>query len=331
MKKVKIGFIGCGKIATCSHAPEFLKIPGKTEISALYDVKAESAQNLKAKNKVEAETYASVKELLASGIAGVVISTPNSLHYELTMQALNSGVNVLVEKPMAATLKEADEMIALARKKKLVLQVNQSVRFVPAYVKIKQLIEQGKIGDPVHIRCLRASGSTPDQGWSPGAKWFIQKKFAGGLIMDIAVHMADMLGWYFGKARNVYSINQTKIKGNDVPDNVTALFDFENGATGVLELSWTIPVGGGLLEIYGSKGTIRHGFNQGNIEMCLAGGKYKTIKPCKYQTSQEWFADSIRGLPRCPALGGVGRHALAYTLAIAESGEKNKAVKPSIN
>lgn len=330
MGKVKIGLIGCGKIASCSHTPAFKAIPGKTVITAVFDVKTENAERIIKDNSLKAKIYPSVDELLKSGIDGVVISTPNNSHHELTIKALNAGVNVLVEKPMSVTLKQADEMIALAEKKKLHLQVNQSLRFSPPYVKIKEMIDAGKIGDPIHIRCLRASGSSPDKGWSPGAKWFVQKKFAGGLIMDIAVHMADMMGWYFGKADKVYSINSTKIKGNDVPDNVATLFDFENGATGVLELSWTIPVGGGLLEIYGSKGTIRLGFSPDGIEFATEPGKYKIVKPGKFKTSQEWFADAINGKKGCPVPGKMGRHALAYSLAIAESGEKSKAVTPSI-
>lgn len=327
MKKVKIGLIGCGKIARCSHTPEFLKVPGKASITAIFDLKKENTELLKTENKINPESFNSVDELLSSGIDGVVISTPNSSHYDLTMKALNAGINVLVEKPMATTLKEADEMIALAKKKKLVLQVNQSLRFAPVYQRIKDLIDEGKIGAPLHIRCIRASANSPDKTWSPGAKWFTQKKFAGGLIMDIAVHMADMMGWYFGKVNQIYSINSTTIKGNDVPDNVTSVFDFANGASGVLELSWTTPSGGAFLEVYGTEGMIRLGFNPAGLELSTKPGKFKVIKPKKSKSSQEWFADSINGKTGCPSTGETGKHALTLCMAIAESGETGKAVK----
>lgn len=327
MKKIKVGLIGCGKIARCSHTPEFLKIPGKVQISGIFDLKKETAELLKSENKLDAEEFSSIDDLLASGIDGAVISTPNSSHYELTIKALKAGVHVLVEKPMAVTLQEADEMISLAKKKKLVLQVNQSLRFAPVYRKIKELIDAGKIGSPLHIRCIRASGSSPDKGWSPGAKWFTQKKFAGGLIMDIAVHMADMMAWYFGKVEQIYSMNSIRTKGNDVPDNVTSVFEFENGASGVLELSWTLPSGSALLEIYGTDGMLRLGFNPAGLELSTKPGKFKLIKPGKAKSSQEWFADSINGKTGCPSTGETGRHALTLCRAIAESGETGKAVR----
>jgi predicted dehydrogenase len=327
MGRVRIGLIGCGKIAACSHAPEFLKILRKAVITGLFDPKEESARKIKSDLKLKADIFDSAERLLSSGVDGVVISSPNSLHHSLTMTALKAGVSVLVEKPMSVTLDEASEMIALAKKKKLVLQVNQSLRFSPVYVKIKELIDAGKIGSPLYIRCLRAGATSPDKGWSPGAKWFTQKKFAGGIIMDIAVHMADMMGWYFGKVTQVFSVNSSKIKGNDVPDNVTAVFSFENGATGQLNLSWTNPVGGGLLEIYGDKGAIRLGFNPDGLELASAPGKFKIVKPGKAKTSQEWFADSINGKPGCPVPGEVGLHALALCMALAESGETGKPVK----
>ncbi|GAG53346.1 unnamed protein product, partial [marine sediment metagenome] len=149
MKKVKIGLIGCGKIADYSHVPSFLEIAKKAEIIALYDLNAKAAQKLKKAYSLKAAVYTSVRDLLRSGIQGVVISTPNSSHCKLTIQALKSGVHVLVEKPMAVNLKEADMMIASAREKNLVLEVNQALRFLPNYVQVKEMMEAAVIGDPI--------------------------------------------------------------------------------------------------------------------------------------------------------------------------------------
>jgi predicted dehydrogenase len=330
MKRVKIGLIGCGKIADCAHTPALLDLNKKAKITALFDLNQKAAESLKKKYSLDSEIYSSVEELLQSDVDGVIISTPNVTHCPLTLEALQAGKNVLVEKPMAINLKDADKMISFANKKGLHLQVNQSLRFNAAYAKIKKLIDEGAIGKPIHIRCLRASTNSPDKGWSPGAKWFIQKSSGGGIIMDIAVHMADAMGWYFGKAKSVFAVSSSRIKESDVPDNVTALFDFENGATGVLELSWTLPSGVGLLEIYGDKGSIRMGFDGPGITLSVNGGKYKNRKPGKVKNSYACFIDGINGRPDAPKPEEIGRKALVYCEAIAKSGETGKPVAPKL-
>lgn len=325
MKKIKIGIIGCGKIARAAHVPG-LKAIKNVEITGLFDAKKENAESMKKEHSLDAKIFKSAEELLKSGIDGVMIGTPNSTHCPLTLQALENNVSVLVEKPMAVNLAEADKMIALAKKKGLYLQVNQSLRFLPLYVKIKQLIDKKTIGDIVHMRCLRASSGSPDKNWSKGAKWFIQKSFGGGIVMDIAVHMADMMGWYAGNIKSVYSVNKIRGKDSEVTDNVNAVFDFESGATGCLELSWTFPAGAGYLEIYGTEGIIRHGFNpSGDIEIAANGKKFKKIKAGKIKDSYQCFILGICGKPQTCATE-VGRKALAICSAIIESDEKKKSV-----
>jgi predicted dehydrogenase len=330
MSKIKIGLIACGKIARCHHVPEMLKLANKAEITALYDVKKSAAKSLKKELSLDSKIYDSIDALLQSDVDAVIISTPNNSHCQFTMQAIKAGKHVLVEKPMAVNLKDADKMIAAAKAAKLHLQVNQSLRYIPTYIKIKELVDSGIIGEPMHIRCIRASASSPDKGWSPGAKWFITKEYAGGVVRDIAVHMADMMGWYFGDIASIYAI--TKILGKDceVTDNVSAVMEFANGATGVLELSWSTIPGAAFLEIYGRKGAIRLGFDGGDIEVCTDGKKFKKRKARKARTSQAWFLDGIKGKPGIPCPEEIGRKALAYCEAILESGDKNKPVKPKI-
>jgi len=330
MKKIRFGLIGCGKITQSHHAPNIIALGKKAEITALYDLKKGSAEKLKKQSSLKCEIYDSVDELLKSNVDAVVISTPNNSHFELTMKALAAGKHVLVEKPMAVNLKEADAMIAVAAKKDLHLQVNQSLRFAPAYTTIKKLIDKGTIGNPLHIRCIRAGSSSPDKSWSPGAKWFISKAFCGGIVMDIAVHMADMMAWYFGDVESVFSINKILSPESEVTDNVSAVMNFKNGASGVLELSWTLPSGAAFLEIYGDKGTIRLGFEKdGNIEI-FDKGKFKKAKVLKTKNSHQCFIDGISGKADAPSPTEIGRKALALCLAIIESGEKQKPVSPKI-
>jgi len=329
MGMLKLGLIGCGQIARCNHIPEVLSLGKKARIVAMYDIKKGKAEAL-AKEKELSPTPVfckSLDELLAQDIDAVMIATPNSCHYPQTLAALNAGKHVLVEKPMSTTTAEADEMIDLAEKKGLVLQVNQSFHYIPQFVMLQDLIaNKNIIGKPLHARSLRCATSSPDVGWSPGATWFVQKKYNGSLVGDIAVHMADLLQWLFGPVKSVMAQN-TCLK-HEVIDNTTAVFRYENGATGVVELSWTFPIGANALEIYGEDGAIISG--DGKFILKKNGKPDKDIpfdKAKKIKNSHGEFLAAIQSGKKTESWQ-IGRKAIALCCAMVESGAKNTAVTP---
>lgn len=143
--------------------------------------------------------------------------------------------------------------------------------------------------------------------------------------------MADILRWYMGEVESVAALVDTWREGIDVTDNASALFRFKNGATGVLELSWTLPPGAGFLEIYGSEGAIRSGFGKDSIEL-LQKVDEKTVTtpvdvPTEAKDSFQCFADAIRGEAQSPTPGEYGRRALALCEAVTRSGASGKFVK----
>ena len=332
-KKLRVGIVGCGKIADVNHIPGYLALKG-VQITSLLDIVASRTKEKREKHSLDAECFTDWDAFVASGLDAVSICTPNNLHYPQTMAALKAGLHVLCEKPMAASLGECSRMIAAAKKAKRVLQINQSLRYHRVYQKMAELVADGEIGDPIHIRCIRSGGSTPDKGWSPGARWFVSKASQGGLILDIGVHMADVMQWYLGETVEVAAHVDTRIKTIDVPDNVSALMRYKSGATGVLELSWTMPVGGNMLEIYGTKGAIRQGFNPDHpIELLKPATQKKRLritypKPkAKVPDSQRCFLDAIRGKAPSLSPGELGRDAIALCDAIAKSGESGRFIK----
>ena len=329
-KKLRIGIIGCGKIATVSHVPDFMAT-GKVQIVALLDKSREKAELMRKTLVPEAECFRSLDKILAADLDAVSICTPNNLHYSMTLKALKAGRHVLCEKPLAGTAAEAARMVRAARKAKRVLQTNLSLRYIPDYVTMADLVAKGRIGTPIHARCIRASGTTPDKGWSPGATWFVKKRSQGGIILDIAVHMADFLKFAVGDIAKVAAITETRTPGLDVIDTATALLKFKNGATGHLEVSWAMPTGAGLLEIYGTKGSIRMGFSDKPIELTRIGrtGKEVTYPDAKkgVKSSFATFVDAIHGKATSPRSGEVGRDAVALCDAISDSGKLNEFVK----
>ncbi len=329
MTKLQVGLVGCGKIATCNHVPEMLKVGArKAEIVALYDIKREKAEALaKSAGLANAVICRSLPALLASEVDAVILATPNSCHYPQTLAALKAGKHVLVEKPMAGSVAEADKMIALAASRGLVLQVNQSLRFSALYVEICKRVRAGAIGRPLHARCLRAASSSPDVGWSPGATWFVQKRYGGSLVGDIAVHMADFLQCAFGPVARVHAVNRRW--SHEVTDNVTALFDFANGATGVLELSWTFPKGAGALELAGEKGVLRT--NDAGFEITFKDEKCKPVQVNHGDVKA--IPDSHATFVQNIARGGkdawvAGREALALCEAINDASRTGRGVRP---
>ena len=329
MKSIRFGLVGCGKIAACNHAPEVAHLGrNKGEIVALYDIKkGKAAAFAREANLPGARLCRSYAELLASGIDAVIIATPNSFHCPQTLEALKAGKHVLVEKPMAGTVVEADRMIDLANRRGLVLQVNQSLRFIPLYVEIQKCVAKGLIGKPLHVRCLRASSSSPDVGWSPGATWFVQKKYEGSLVGDIAVHMADFLQCAFGPVRQIQAFTRTW--SHEVVDNVTALFDFQNGATGVLQLSWTFPKGDGALELYGEKGKLST--NKDGFAVVFKDARRQ---PLQVNTADlKPIPDSHAAFVQRIAKGErqawrAGREAIALCEAISTASRTGKAAHP---
>ena len=330
MGTLKFGLIGCGRIADANHIPEMLTLGKKAVITAMYDTVKGKAQALAKKHNLtpEPEYCRTLDELLASDIDAVMIATPNSLHYPQTIRALEAGKHVLVEKPMASSMKEAEEMIALAEEKGLVLQVNQSLRYSSLHAEIAGMIAKGKIGTPLHANCIRCSTNSPDVSWSPGATWFVQKKYKGSLVTDIAVHMADVLFWCFGPVSRITAV--TRNLTHEVPDNVDAIMQFENGATASLTLSWTYPEGAGVLEFYGDKGSLK--LTSNGIELLKKGEKEPVITAGKdvrqIPNSHAAFVAAVNKGKKGEWL--YGRNALALCMGILESAKKHKGVAPDL-
>lgn len=327
MTKIKVGLIGCGEIALQNHVPGMNSVADKAEIVAMYDIVPEKAEALAKKFELSPVFCKSEDELIGM-VDAVIIATPNNCHFPQTMKALGAGKHVLVEKPMSYTPEQADEMIDLASKNGLVLQVNQSFRYSRLYNGVRSLVLDGLVGDVITIRSQRTSNKTPNKGWSVGADWFVDPEAEGSLVGDIAVHMADLMQWILNSpAKRIMGI--TRKRENKVEDNVNALLDFENGATGFLELSWTYPTGWWSFEVYGTKGTLKT--VDGGFAFIPAGSTTASKLYCAdsfpvIANSQQCFVDAILN-------GGrdswkAGREAIALVTAIRDSNDSGKGEEP---
>ncbi|PLS03218.1 Gfo/Idh/MocA family protein [Neobacillus cucumis] len=259
MKKLRIGVIGCGSIAQHRHLPEY-QINPNVELAAVCDINQERA--LEVAEKYGVLSYTDYNELIKSGeVDAVSVCTPNYLHAPITIAALDAGLHVLCEKPMATSKEEAEAMNAAAEKSGKVLMIGHNQRFVPSHQKARQLIQSGEIGRIYSFRT--AFGHGGPEGWSVDGKesWFFEKEKAFvGAMGDLGVHKTDLLRYVLGEEIvEVGSFVETNAKEfADVDDNAVCVLKTESGIIGTLAASWAyVSKEDNSTIIYGEKAILR--------------------------------------------------------------------------
>jgi len=252
LSEVRFGFIGAGAIAY--YAADAVRSHPHAKLVAIQDPHLERRTTLQKKHSLEF-AHEAVEELLANkSVDAVYIAVPNKFHIPLTIQALEAGKHVILEKPFAMNATEAEKAIAVAKKAGLVLNVGMNQRFTADSQKIKQLVDDGVLGDIYHAKAywMRRAG-IPKLG-----TWFGTKEIAGGgSLYDIGVHMLDLCLYTMNNFEPVSVVGATYTKfGNrglgeggwglsdrsevpfDVDDFASAFIRFANGATVTLDTSW---------------------------------------------------------------------------------------------
>lgn len=259
MKKVRIGIVGAGKISEVLHIPNTIL----SEYAELVTIADPNAQRLEQfKRKLEnVRFYENYRQMLEKeDIDAVIVATPNALHAEVSIAALEKGKNVLVEKPMATNSEDALKMIEAAKKNKKVLMVNHSQRFFPHHIKAKEIVQSGVLGE---IRLVKTMfGHAGPENWSPSAAWFFDKNVAMfGALGDLGVHKVDLIRYITGlDIVECTGFIATLEKQASVEDVASAVLRLSNSALATLDSNWVTK---GLEEnyfvVYGEKGTMKVG------------------------------------------------------------------------
>ncbi|MBQ7336112.1 MAG: Gfo/Idh/MocA family oxidoreductase [Clostridia bacterium] len=275
---MKIGIIGCGRIAQERHIPEYAAHPG-AELFGYYDFVASRAEEMA--KQYGGRAFTSVEELLeCAEIDAVSVCTANNAHAQTTIAALRAGKHVLCEKPMATSMEECEAMAAEARRSGKVLMIAQNQRFMSEHVKAKELLALGVIGRILTFRtCFGHSG--PDH-WSVDrgtGNWFFDKRQSVfGCMADLGIHKTDLIQFLLdSEVEKVKAMTDTLDKcyadGSrvDVEDNAVCLFRLKNGVIGTMTASWTYygeEENGTVL--YGTDGSMK--IRDGSVEVCLQSG-----------------------------------------------------------
>jgi predicted dehydrogenase len=193
---IQVGILGAGFMGT-THARAYAKLP-QVKVAVVADTVREKAERLA--EEVGSRVETNLEALFADPSLSVIdITSPTPFHAEYAIRAMESGKHVLVEKPLALSVEEADAILAAAQRTGRFLMVAHVLRFWPEYVVIHELLQNGKLGKPVSATAYRLS-NTPQ--WSA---WFQDPKLSGGTILDLAVHDIDMMNWLFGVPQTVFA------------------------------------------------------------------------------------------------------------------------------
>ena len=262
---IRVGVIGCGKIAQVRHIPEYEANPD-AKIVALYDVNVQRARELAEAHGCRA--YETLEELLADpDIDAVSVCTSNATHAQSTIDALKSGKHVLCEKPMAITIEECEEMVEAARAAGKKLMIDQNQRFARAHVRAKELLDSGRIGKVLTFRTAFGHGGPETWSVDPGTgSWFFDpKRAAMGAMADLGVHKTDLVQWLIGQTvvsatAKIATLDKRDPEGNlvGVDDNALCIYQMDGGAMGTMTASWTYygPEDNSTV-IYGTEGVMR--------------------------------------------------------------------------
>jgi predicted dehydrogenase len=236
MEKARIGIVGLGSVAQTFHLPLLSKFTD-VEIVAVCDIDRAKAQFVADKFKVR-RYYNSFEKMLAveQDLDGIDICTPTALHKDLAVAALEEKNNLLVEKPLARTAGEAEEIAAAAKKSHKLLMVGMNNRFRPDAMILKSFIEDNALGKLYYTKA----------GWfkklNTESVWLTKKtQSGGGVVLDLGIVMLDLAFWMMGypEIKEVSATNYSHyIK--KVEDTTVVSLRMKNGATMTIEASWAL-------------------------------------------------------------------------------------------
>lgn len=248
---LRIAFSGTGHISQI-HARAARSIDG-LELAAVVNHKPGSMASYAEEFGIKRQ-YTTVEDLLSAGDVDIlVVSTPNYLHAPQTIAALEAGLHVMVEKPMAMNSAEAERMLRASERSGARLMVAHCWRFDEEVNWVKDQIDAGRLGE-----VLRTKGCGVHVNWGPSG-WFVEARYAGGgALADMGIHAIDVARYFLGdpQPQSVYARLSTDYTAGDVDDSGTIWINWRGGASSIVESGWWWPHADGpeaSTQLYGSK------------------------------------------------------------------------------
>lgn len=252
---LRIGLIGCGFMGTM-HANCYKSIEG-VELVALADIRRENAEKIA--EGTNAEIYCDGYELIQNANVDIIdICLPTYLHSEYAISAMDKVKYVFVEKPVALTREQGVQMMKKAEETGAYVQVGQVIRFWDEYVKLAEIIQEGKLGKIINANFRRIS-PIPTWGWND---WLLKNELSGGAAQDLHIHDMDYVLSLFGKFNNIKSVKNIIGEKSSYINSLLTYDDF----VVTVEGTWNLP------PTHPFEATFRVVFEKGVVEN--AGGKF---------------------------------------------------------
>lgn len=342
---MKYALIGCGRISP-NHIAAAKS--NNLDIVAVCDIVEENMETVLKKfelNDSKINRYVDYIEMLNNEKLDLVaIATESGKHFKIALDCLNKGINVIIEKPIALSLEEADILIDVAKEKNLVVCVNHQNRFNKSIMKIREAVEAGKFGrmfyGTAHVRWNR------NRDYYTQAPWRGTWEQDGGALMNQCIHDIDLLRWMMGDEIDEVCAYTDKLNHDYIAakDLGIAIVKFKNGAYGIIEGTTDIYPKNleETLYLFGEKGTVKAGGKSVNlIEEWNFQDDIENADEVKQKNSE--VPENVYGFGHTPLYKNVieainnktqplinaeaGRRALELVLAIYKSAAEGRPIK----
>ena len=254
-KPISLGYIGTGIAARELHWPVLAQLSDKFQVSAVCNRTRSKAENF-ARLTNATQIYDTAGQLLNDKtIEAVIIAAPIELNFSLVTQSLASGKHVMVEKPLAASLEQAHQLVALEQQTDKVTLVAENFRYHPAFKEIARIIEDGLIGEVFSFFWNGYNRLVPGDKYATA--WRLKNQYPGGYVMDGGIHNVAAIRLLFGELETYKAQVRSVNPEIGTIDTLNSLFTLQGGITGQLNLSFSANgYSENRLVILGSKGTI---------------------------------------------------------------------------
>lgn len=343
MNQIRLGLVGCGGMGQ-SHLAMIKDIPNIKFTAACDSFEA----NLhKVRDTYNVKAFTTPEQLLDSGeVDAILIATPHYFHVPITVQAIERGIHVLCEKPLAVTAADAQKAIDASRRNpKVIFAMMHQMRAEPKWKMAKKILTSGELGPMLRINWIVTTWYRTQAYYDSGTWRATWAGEGGGVLLNQCPHQLDLLWWLAGSPTSVHAnVNLSKYHKIEVEDDVTAFLTYPSGATGVFITSTGELTGTNRLEIVCDKGKIVVEGDNNNVvvhQSDISGRGYsdatteRMAKPAIHKVTYECgpslghkaahinFANAILYGEPVLAPGDEGIHAVELGNAMIYSGLRN--------
>jgi UDP-N-acetylglucosamine 3-dehydrogenase len=268
---------------------------------------------------------------MGDDVDAVVVAVPTPFHRAVTELAAALGKHVFCEKPIARTLDDAEAMVAKCERAGVRLMVGHVCRFFPEFIKIREVLQAGTLGQIGLVRASRVNARPPGD-----RNWFRDLAVSGGMIVDLMIHDFDTLRWYFGDVERVFAHGLSYTPYQSTCDYALVALRFANGVIAHVEGSWAHGSWRTAMEIVGEQGIIRHSGDE-SAPICIErpGPSYQepivarfgAFSASPYQSELRHFCDRLADGAPFATDGRAGVRSLEVALAALASVRTGRPVQ----